>query len=91
MSALKDLITAIETRSKFKASSVTANYNEKLGEYDVYSYNTIIAKFFGGRMVYFDDTSHSSTTSKLQHLLRANYTINAMRLNAPKTRVIHQL
>ncbi len=58
-------------------------------EYNVYSYNTLIASFKHGVLLWFDDTSYSSTTSKLQHLIRANYTINELTLHAAKSHKVH--
>lgn len=87
MSNLKQLTNAIHTQDKFKASSVTANKEGVL--YNVYSYDTLIASFSGNTMMYFDDTSYSNTTSKLQHLLRNNYTINDMKIGAYKTKIVH--
>ena len=57
----------------------------------IYSYNQVIAQMLERQKK--DDTpvllissiSYSSTTAKLQHLIRANYTIGDMKLNAPKT------
>ncbi len=81
--ALKNLTQFITSQEDFKGSSVTAQLIE--GVYTIKSYSTIIATFRGETLVWFDDTSYSSTTSKLQHLIRANYTIGEQELNAPKS------
>ena len=83
MSSLKQLTNAVHTQEAFKASSVTAKKEGVL--YNVYSYSTLIASFSGNTMMYFNDTSFSNTTAKLQHLIRANYTIDTLKLNAPKS------
>lgn len=84
--ALNKLTNYIHTQEDFKGSSVTAQKEGAL--YNVYSYSTLIASFSGNTMMYFNDSSFSNTTSKLQHLIRANYTINGSKLNAPKTHKI---
>ena len=81
--ALRELIQAINTQEPFKASSVTAQKEGAL--YCVYSYRTLMATFSGNTMMWFDDTSYSNTTAKLQHLIRANYTIGDLKLGAPKS------
>jgi len=80
---LKQLTKYIHTQEDFKGSSVTAQLVAHL--YTVKSYSTVIAKFSGNTLMWFDDTSYSNTTAKLQHLIRANYTIGTMKLNAPKS------
>jgi len=81
--ALKNLTKFITSQEDFNGSSVTARLIE--GVYTIKSYSTIIATFRRGSLVWFDDTSYSTTTSKLQHLIRANYTISELKLNAPKS------
>ena len=81
--ALKQLTKYIHTQESFKGSSVTAQLVDHL--YTVKSYSTIIATFSGNTLMWFDDTSYSTTTAKLQHLIRANYSINELKLNAPKS------
>ena len=80
--ALKQLTKYIHTQEDFNGSSVTAELIEHL--YTVKSYSTVIATFSGNTMMLLNDNSFSDTTSKLQHLLRANYTIAGLKLNAPK-------
>ena len=87
--ALKKLPTYIKNMEPFKGSSVTGKPKDA-GFYDVYSYSKLIAVFRYQVMTYFDDTSYSNTTAKLQHLIRENYTIGSMdKLNQPKTHKIH--
>ena len=81
--ALKNLTNYIHTQEDFKGSSVTAKLVGDI--YTVKSYSTVIATFSGDTLVWFDDTSYSNTTAKLQHLIRANYSINELKLNAPKS------
>ena len=88
---LKQLTTFIDSHTKFKGSSVTGTPRGEL--YDVYSYSTLIAVFKGlefPKLTYFDDTSYSNTTAKLQHLIRENYTIGSMKLRASKTHKVHK-
>ena len=84
---LRLLTQHIKDSEEFKGSSVTARLEG--AEYIVYSYSTIIAKFKYNTLIYFDDTSHSQTTSKLQHLIRGSYTINGSKLGIPKTHKEH--
>jgi len=67
----------------FKGSSVTGRKEGTM--YNVYSYSTLMASFSGNTLMWFDDTSYSNTTAKLQHYIRANYTIDTLKLNAPKS------
>ena len=87
MPRLSDLTKAIHTHDTFKAGSVSASKEGVL--YNVYSYSTLIASFSGNTLMMLDDTSYSNTTSKLQHLIRANYTINGLKLNRPKDHKVH--
>ena len=80
---LKKLTNYIHTQEDFKGSSVTAQLIDHL--YTVKSYSTVIATFSGNTLMWFDDTSYSNTTAKLQYLIRANYSINELKLNAPKS------
>jgi len=87
---LKKLTNHITNHEKFKGSSVTGTPKDD-GFYDVYSYTKLIAVFRYQVMTYFDDTSYSNTTSTLQHLIRANYTIGSMdKLNKAKTHKKHK-
>ena len=86
MPSLKQLPNHIHTHDTFKGGSVTASKEDAL--YNVYSYSTLIASFSGNTMMYFNDTSFSNTTSKLQHLIRANYTIGTLKIDAPKSHKI---
>ncbi len=88
MPSLKQLPNYIHSQEPFKGGSVTASKEGVL--YCVYSYSTLIATFSGNTMMLLNDNSFSNTTSKLQHLLRANYTIADLKLNAPKQHKILQ-
>ncbi len=81
---LKKLPEYITNREHFKGSPVTG---ELVGDiYTVRSYSTVIATFNKhGGLIWFDDMSYSNTTSKLQSLIRANYSIGDLEQNAPKS------
>ena len=68
---LRNLPNHIMTNEPFNGSSVSAKLVD--GAYNVYSYSTIMASFNNGVLIWFDDTTYSNTTAKLQHLIRAEY------------------
>jgi len=74
----------ISMRQPFEGNSVTAKQSG--GEYYVvYSYDTPIAKFRGGDLVYFDNTQYSSTTSRIQNIIK-DVTIPSLPDDLPRRR-----
>lgn len=53
------------------SSHAFAKYNkDDVLEYNVWSYNTLILTLKGGVVTYFDPKHYSSTTSRLQNIIR---------------------
>ena len=64
----------LENKKEFRGSSVTAEWNKK--EYIIKSYSTIIFKTNKqNNIIYFDGQKYSSTTSKIQNIIRKVFNI----------------
>lgn len=63
----------LQKRADFNGNSVYATTNN--GNYEVYSYNTLIFKIEGARL-YFNNKYYSKTTSKLQNILIDTFGLN---------------
>jgi len=59
---------AIENRENFKAGSITGA-GDVSGDYSIFSYDTLIAKIKGSKVVYFNKDKYSNTTGKIQNLI----------------------
>lgn len=70
MTPQREFPALIAARKPFRGNSVTAEKTQR-GNYCVYSYDTLIAEWDNdGEMIHFDEKRYSSTTSKIQNLIR---------------------
>lgn len=74
-----DIGEAIKNKIDFEGNSVTGKGTGY--DYKVYSYSTLILWLRNGKPYFFDNTSYSPTTSKLQNII-----IDVLGANVPRRR-----
>ena len=66
----KEFPDLIRSKTSFTGNSVRAETTHE-GEYELFSYDTLIARWDVNRdLVFFNEAVYSSTTSKIQNLIR---------------------
>lgn len=70
----KEMSYMLEDKKEFRGSSVIAEWDQK--EYIIKSYSTVIFRTNKqNNIIYFDGQKYSSTTSKIQNIIRKVFNI----------------
>lgn len=70
-----DIQRLLDNRQPFTGNSASAKI-DGFGNYQVYSYQTLIATWHNDGKIYLDGTKYSTTTSRLQNLIRKAWGLN---------------